>query len=217
MSDAGHGARMDAIYAGQRHIYDATRKYYLLGRDRLIGELAPPPDGRVVEVGCGTGRNLVLAARRWPQARFYGFDISAAMLETAEVQVGGAGLAHRIRLASGDATDWHPQALFGFADADAIFMSYTLSMIPDWQRAIDAACAVLARGGALHIIDFGQQERLPALFRAALFAWLARFDVTPRAELRDRLEAVARDRGLALDFTSLYRGYAWRAVLRRPG
>ena len=65
-----HGARMDAIYRGQRHIYDITRKYYLLGRDRVIDDLAPPPGGSVLEVGCGTARNLITAARRWPDARF---------------------------------------------------------------------------------------------------------------------------------------------------
>ncbi|PCD02770.1 SAM-dependent methyltransferase [Sphingomonas spermidinifaciens] len=207
---------MDAIYAGQRHIYDATRKYYLLGRDRLINELAPPPRGTIVEVGCGTGRNLILAARRWPQARCHGFDISAAMLETARAKVAGAGLADRIALAQGDATHWEPRLLFGFDAADAIFMSYTLSMIPDWQGAIGAACDALAPGGALHIVDFGQQERLPAPFRAGLFAWLDRFEVTPRADLRHWLEVAAGGSDLSLDFTPLYRGYAWRAVLRRP-
>ena len=34
-----HGGLMDAIYRRQRHIYDATRKYFLLGRDRLIADL----------------------------------------------------------------------------------------------------------------------------------------------------------------------------------
>ena len=47
----------------QRHIYDGTRRYYLLGRDRLIADLAPAPGASVLEIGCGTGRNLVLAAR----------------------------------------------------------------------------------------------------------------------------------------------------------
>ena len=74
---------MDAIYRYQRYVYDATRKFYLLGRDRLIDELAPPPGGRVLEIACGTGRNLIAAARRYPGARFYGFDISPAMLDTA--------------------------------------------------------------------------------------------------------------------------------------
>src|SRR5690242_4413087 len=32
---------MDRLYRRQRHVYDATRKYYLLGRDRLIVRLAP--------------------------------------------------------------------------------------------------------------------------------------------------------------------------------
>ena len=39
---------MDAIYRTQRHFYDLTRKYYLLGRDRLIRELAPPKGGTVL-------------------------------------------------------------------------------------------------------------------------------------------------------------------------
>ncbi len=212
MSAAAHAARMDAIYAGQRHIYDATRKYYLLGRDRLIADLAPPPGGAVVEVGCGTGRNLILAARRWPQARCFGFDISDAMLATARAKVAGRA----IRLDRGDATTWEPRALFGIDAADVVFMSYTLSMIPDWRAAIGVACDALAPGGALHIVDFGQQERLPAVFARALFAWLARFDVTPRAGLPAFLNEIAAARGLGLVFTPLYRGYAWRAVLRRP-
>lgn len=212
MSAAAHAARMDAIYAGQRHIYDATRKYYLLGRDRLIADLAPPRGGRVIEVGCGTGRNLILAARRWPDAQCLGFDISAAMLATAQAKVAG----RRILLARGDATAWTPRALFGIDAADAIFMSYTLSMIPDWRRAVEVACDALAPGGALHIVDFGQQERLPAAFARALFAWLARFEVTPRADLPAFLRQVAGARGLTLAFTPLYHGYAWRAVLRRP-
>lgn len=217
MSAADHADRMDAIYAGQRHIYDLTRKYYLLGRDRLIARLKPPPGGRVIEVGCGTGRNLILAARRWPEARCYGFDISGAMLKTARDHVDGAGLAERIRLAQGDATDWDAQALFGFGAADRIFMSYTLSMIPDWRGAIGVACDALAPGGELHIVDFGQQERLPGFFRAGLFAWLHRFDVTPRADLERWLGIAAGGSGLSLTFEPLYRGYAWSAVLRRPG
>ncbi len=98
---AGH---MDAIYRSQRHFYDLTRKYYLLGRDRLIRDLAPPAGGTVLEVGCGTGRNLIAAARAWPEARYFGIDISEAMLDTARAKVAAAGLADRITLAQGDAT-----------------------------------------------------------------------------------------------------------------
>ena len=37
-----HASLMDAVYRHQRHVYDVTRKFYLLGRDHLIGELQPP-------------------------------------------------------------------------------------------------------------------------------------------------------------------------------
>ncbi len=34
-----HAELMDGVYRYQRHVYDLTRKYYLLGRDRLIDGL----------------------------------------------------------------------------------------------------------------------------------------------------------------------------------
>ena len=107
---------MDRIYRRQRHFYDATRKYYLLGRDQLIEALAPPRNGTVLEIGCGTGRNLIRIAERYPSCACYGLDVSSAMLTTAQRSVGKAGLEGRIRLALADATDFDPQALFGLPE-----------------------------------------------------------------------------------------------------
>ncbi len=204
---------MDAIYRTQRHFYDLTRKYYLLGRDRLIRDLAPPPGGSVIEIGCGTGRNLIAAARAWPDARYFGIDISEAMLETARAKVAAVGLSNRITLAQGDATAFDAQALFGIAAFDRVFQSYTLSMIPDWQGALREGAGKLAPGGRLDIVDFGQQEQLPGAFKRLLFGWLAQFDVEPRRTLPDVLGEVARAHGLTDQFTPLYRGYAWAGRL----
>jgi S-adenosylmethionine-diacylgycerolhomoserine-N-methlytransferase len=135
---------MDALYRYQRYVYDATRKFYLLGRDRLVADLAPGPGDRVLEVACGTGRNLIAAARRYPQARFFGFDISAAMLETACNSVARARLGDRIRIAAGDATDFSGERLFETAAFDRIFISYALSMIPPWRGALQQALGALA-------------------------------------------------------------------------
>ena len=69
MSEAGtasQAALMDGIYRGQRHIYDLTRKYYLFGRDGLIEQLAASDGATVIEIACGTGRNLGAIKRRWP-------------------------------------------------------------------------------------------------------------------------------------------------------
>ena len=58
---------MDAMYRWTRYVYDLTRKYYLLGRDRLIDEMELQPGDRVLEIGCGTARNLIRLARQAPR------------------------------------------------------------------------------------------------------------------------------------------------------
>lgn len=216
MGEVSAAAHMDAIYRYQRYIYDASRKYYLLGRDQLLDELAPPAGGSVLEVACGTGRNLILAARRYPNARCYGFDISTAMLETAEASIARKGLSGRISVAPGDATDISGERLFGIPAFDRVFISYSLSMIPDWRAALRQAFAAVKPGGRLHIVDFGQQEALPRWFKSGLHAWLAKFSVTPRAELEAELQKLAAETGAKLTFKRMLRDYAQRAVLEKP-
>jgi len=209
-----HAALMDGVYRHQRHFYDLTRKYYLLGRDGLLAGLDVPAGGTVLELGCGTGRNIIRAAQTFPDARWFGLDISDAMLETARGNIRAARL-DRVTLATGDATAFDPQALFGQRHFDRVFFSYALSMIPGWERAVARAADCLAEGGSLHIVDFGEQDRLPRWFRSGLRAWLARFHVEPRAMLAAELAAQAERIGGRLAITPLYRGYAWRAVLYR--
>lgn len=206
---------MDATYALHRHFYDFTRKFYLLGRDRLVRRLAPPKGGTVLEVGCGTARNLIVAAKHWPEARFFGFDISEAMLETARKSVERAGLSDRITLVQGDAGAFDVQALFGLEQVDRVFMSYTLSMIPPWQEAIALGAKALAPGGGLHIVDFGQYERLPGFAKRFHFKSLNDFHVFPRRELPAVLKRIAEEQGLSMEFTPLYRGYAWSGMLTK--
>lgn len=210
---AAHGELMDRVYRTQRHIYDLTRKYYLLGRDGLIAELAPPRGGSVLEIGCGTGRNLIAVGKAWPEAQLFGVDISDAMLATARTSLARAGLD--AVLARGDACDFDPQALFGRATFDRVFISYALSMIPDWKVALVHAASCVAPGGRLEVVDFGQQDRLPRVWRRTLFGWLAQFHVAPRAELAPMIAGLARETGSAGHCRSLYRGYAIRGGIAR--
>jgi S-adenosylmethionine-diacylgycerolhomoserine-N-methlytransferase len=207
---------MDRMYRRQRHIYDATRKYYLLGRDEAIAALAPRPGESVLEIGCGTGRNLIAVARRYPAAAVYGLDVSSEMLTTARAAIGRAGLDGRVALAQGDATAFDPEALFDRAGFDRVLVSYALSMIPPWREALARAIDVVAEGGALEVVDFGDQAGLPRFFRAGLRRWLAAFEVTPRDALGEELTALAQERGVHARACALYRGYAVRATVKRP-
>ncbi len=186
-----HAALMDQVYRYQRYIYDFTRKYYLFGRDRLIRELNLRPGDRLVEVGCGTARNLIRIARLYPGVHLFGLDASLEMLKTASEAVQRAGLETRIRLAHGYAEDLAP-AMFGQSEAfDACVFSYSLSMIPDWKQALRAASATLSANGRLHIVDFGDLAGLGGAGRAILLTWLGLFHVTPRAELLHAFEQSA--------------------------
>ena len=208
--------RMNRMYRRQRHIYDGTRRYYLLGRDRLIAGLQPAIGAQVLEIGCGTGRNLVLSAQLYPEARFFGIDVSTEMLTSAISAISRRGLSGRIRVAHGDASAFDPRQLFGIAAFDAVMISYSLSMIPQWRSVLEQAAGHLKPGGRLHIVDFGHQEQLPAMVRVRRRRWLELFDVTPRDDLDAVLWAMAKRRDADLTFERPFRGYAQHAVLTLP-
>ena len=94
-------------------------------------------------------------------------------------------------------------------------ISYALSMIPPWREALGQALDVLAPGGSLHVVDFGDCAGLPGPFRTGLRRWLAAFDVTPRDDLAAALAALSAERGLTCEIETRFRGYAALAVARR--
>ena len=192
-ANPSHAALMDEVYRGQRHIYDLTRKYYLFGRDTLIAGLDARAGMRVLEVACGTGRNLAKVGSAWPGVRLYGLDISAEMLKSARAAVGADA-----RLGEGDACSFDPQALLEEPAFERIVLSYSLSMIPDWEGALDHAASLLADAGELHIVDFGDLKGLPRPLQTLLRGWLAKFHVEPRTALPSAAARIAHARGLRL-------------------
>ena len=199
---------MDQVYRRQRHLYDFTRKYYLFGRDSLIRNLNLMPQDRLVEIGCGTARNLIAIARRYPGVSLFGLDASAEMLETAKNQVARAGLADRITLLHGLAEQLSPAA-FGEDGFEHALFSYSLSMIPDWRQALSASRQSLSDQGLVHIVDFGDLRTFPG--KSLLRAWLGLFHVHPRAELVEELETNVEGNRLIF----LPGRYAFQARLRK--
>lgn len=198
--------RMDRMYRPQKHIYDLTRRYYLLGRDRLIAELDAEPGQTVLDIGCGTGRNLVRIGRRYPGVRLFGLDAAEPMLEIAHAKLRRAGM--EVRLARGVAEAFDPATLFGHAGGlDHIVISYCLSMVDDPAVAVRAAVRHLAPGGTLRIVDFGDMTGLPAWFRRLMAAWLARFHVRHRPEIEASLHELAAS-GMSLERIEISGRYA---------
>jgi S-adenosylmethionine-diacylgycerolhomoserine-N-methlytransferase len=207
---------MDSMYRLTRHVYDATRKYYLLGRDYLIRHLHPAPDSRVCEVGCGTARNLVKMAQTYPQARFFGLDASDEMLKTARRALERSGYLGEIPIAQGYAQSFDPRDLFGLSQpVDQFVFSYALSIIPPWRESLDHVVNLLPRGGSIHIVDFGGQEDFPAWFRRFVFWWLAKFHVYHKPEILEYLREMSAAQRGTLKIQHLYGGYAYYAVFTK--
>lgn len=216
MTDQRSGLLMDRIYRHQRHIYNVTRKFYLLGRDRLIRDLKPEADDAVLEIGCGTARNLIKAAERYPEARCFGVDISREMIATAESSIQSRKLGGRISLAIGDATNFDGAAILGQPVFERIFISYSLSMIPSWRATLERAMHALAPGGKLLLADFGDFAGWPVWFQTAMRRWLAIFHVMPRHDLIEEAAGLASERGFSITSSRLYRGYALYITIERP-
>ncbi len=208
---------MDRMYRWTRHVYDLTRRYYLLGRDRLIDHIAARPAGRVLEVGCGTARNLRRLHERAPQHTLYGLDVSRAMLATARRALTRAGCAQEVTLQHGRAEEWSPADEFGITGSfDVIFFSYVLSMIPSWPAALGTALSHLAPRGRLYIVDFWDQAHLPNWAGVCLRRWLSLFDVFPRPALIRMLRTLEAQKQLRCSIRPVARRYAYFATVAPP-
>ena len=204
---------MDRMYRLQRYFYDLTRKYYLLGRDQLLDEMNVQPGERILEAGCGTARNLIILAKRHPDAMFYGLDASAAMLATAQTKADAAGVDNLV-LKTALADDFTFAYTFDLTERfDKIFFSYSISMIPAWRESIENALKNLKPDGELFIVDFYDQRDLPAPFRRFLKWWLAKFHVKFWSDLMPYLESLVETDVARVTITSLFRRYSFIAQI----
>lgn len=201
--------KMDRMYRRQRYFYDLTRKYYLLGRDRLLKEMKISDGENVLEIGCGTGRNLSILARKYPRAHFYGLDASSEMLKTAQNKIKSKNLSDVV-LKTALADDFSFEETFELSKPfDAIFFSFSISMIPPWRESIENALENLKSGSSLYIVDFYDQKNLPVWFQKILQTWLKQFHVKYPKDLIPFLKDLERNGRGRLAVKSIFKSYSF--------
>ena len=202
---------MDRMYRHQRYFYDITRKYYLLGRDKLIAQMDVQTGENVLEVGCGTARNLIILAKKYPTTNFFGLDASSEMLKTSQLKVDAKGIKN-INLKVALADDFTHQETFGLAEPfDTIYFSYSISMIPTWKESIANGLKNLKSGRSFYIVDFYDQKDLPKAFQKILQGWLKQFHVQFWGDLMPHLESLEREGLGKLEIIPLYKRYSFIA------
>ena len=169
-----HQARLEAFYAAQAEGYDSFRKRLLHGREEMMRSLDLPAGGRLLDMGGGTGSNLEQLGDRLPILdRATVVDLCGPLLETAKKRIAEKGWKN-VDTALADVTTYAPD----YGQADAITFSYSLTMIPDWVRALEQAWALLKPGGVIGIVDFYVARKWPAdgmakhtAFQRAFWPW----------------------------------------------
>jgi len=166
-------------YAHAGPLYDLLsfeRLLYRRPRERLLAMLGPLPGAIVVDVGCGTGRNLAgLRELVGPGGRIIGIDASTSMLRQARRRVRSAGWTN-VRLVVGRAENL-PAALTGadvgvenvVENVDVIVATFVLSIVDD-QHAFWTGVDRLGTARPLRVAlaDLGAATRAGPPARLAL-------------------------------------------------
>jgi ubiquinone/menaquinone biosynthesis C-methylase UbiE len=154
----------------QRWLFDRVHQRVL-----AIGAQGPEPE-TILDVGCGTGRLLRAAQRRWPRARLLGVDPAPGMVDVARRLNPAAtfhvGAAEALPLP--DAT------------ADLALSTISFHHWRDQAAGVREVARVLRPGGRFLLADFVTP------------AWIARLTRNPRVHTRAELSALVAQAGLAV-------------------
>lgn len=119
-------------------------------RRRAVQRLDLRPGDSVMEIGCGTGRNLPLLCKAvGAKGQVIGVDLSAGMLARSQRWV-STNHQSNVRLLREDAGE-----LSMAGDLDAVLFSLSYSVLPERARVLDRAWQALRPGGRLVIMDCG--------------------------------------------------------------
>lgn len=134
---------------------DVTSSFAGTGNPHDIGDIEA--GAVVLDIGCGTGTDLLLAARRaGPGGRAIGVDMTEAMRRRARAGAAAAGLPN-VEVRDGDAMH------LPVADrsVDIVISNGVLNLVPDKRVAVMEMTRVLKPGGRAQIADIVIGETLP--------------------------------------------------------
>lgn len=141
--------KLQKYYKFHSSIYDATRWSFLFGRQKFLSDLPElKPGSRILEIGCGTGKNLQLLENLYPSATLVGVDLSEDMLKKAAQKV---SRSEKVTLMHHHYGSEDP----GWAPYDLIVLSYSLTMMGERvDNVLQQVYQDLNPNGYIAVVDF---------------------------------------------------------------
>jgi S-adenosylmethionine-diacylgycerolhomoserine-N-methlytransferase len=153
---SSHQERLEAFYEKQAERYDDFRKRLLHGREELLSGLEFPAGGVWLDMGAGTGSTAALVGERLGRLRrAILVDLCPSLQKMARRRLEDQRW-NQVELVLGDATQFKSDE-----PADLVTFSYSLTMIPDWFKALERAWENLKPGGQIGVVDFYVSRKWP--------------------------------------------------------
>lgn len=147
---------------------ESTAAFAGVGNPHRIGPINPGET--VLDIGCGAGMDLMLAARRTgPSGKAIGVDMTPSMLELAKRGTLKAGLWENVEVRRGTAEGLPVES----ESVDIVISNGVLNLSPDKDRAFREVYRVLRPQGRLYLADVVIQRELSLAARSDVDLWAA--------------------------------------------
>ena len=147
---------------------EATVSFAGVGNPHRIGPIQAGET--VLDIGCGTGTDLLLAAKRTGSTgRVIGVDMTPSMIERAKRAAIKAAVWEIVEIRRGTAEELPVES----ASIDVVISNGALNLSSDKTRAFDEIYRVLKPAGRLYLADVVVQRELSLAARSDVELWAA--------------------------------------------
>lgn len=138
------GPLFSKLYSVFSSILPSSRRFYSL----IVEDIGVVPEGRILDVGCGTGNLITLLAEKNPSARIYGIDPSPGMIGAAVKRTGKHAMKDAVSVGIGDCLSVPFQGPF-----DLIVSSSSYHHWEDQKSCLSHLAELLSSTGVLSIYE----------------------------------------------------------------
>jgi arsenite methyltransferase len=190
---------------------ESTASFAGVGNPHRIGPIEPGET--VLDIGCGAGMDLLLAARRaGPSGKAIGVDMTPAMLELVKRGALKTGLWQNIEVRRGIAEELPVET----ESVDVVISNGVINLLPEKDRAFREVCRVLRPGGRLYLADVVAQRELSLAARSDVDLWAASIGgALPEAELYEIIAGVGLTDGEIVERFDCYEGTSVKVKLSK--